>query len=292
MACVQAQTYPNLVHVVLDNASTDTTPSIIDSFHGKRVPLLTARNPETIPPRPNFNRVVGLQPKEAAYFCVLYADDLMLPHAIERMASIMEREANVDMVAAAQPDPKWGGWPPGDVFEGRRIAAAFLRGDLPAAFAHCLYRKRALEARADGFFDVAMNSADTDVALAVMLRGKIGYVHEPSVITRQHDESISARDLAEARLHYADLVVMLARHGRKALGPAEARAVARRLKRYYFRRMLRWGIVERNHERVRRHVERLSIADAAPTILDYADAVVDWPLRKLGVRPHWDKFGY
>src|ERR1700731_169502 len=31
MACVQAQTYPNLVHLVVDNASTDRSAEIIDS---------------------------------------------------------------------------------------------------------------------------------------------------------------------------------------------------------------------------------------------------------------------
>ena len=41
MACVQAQTYPNLVHIVLDNASTDATPEIINRYSGGRVPILT-----------------------------------------------------------------------------------------------------------------------------------------------------------------------------------------------------------------------------------------------------------
>jgi len=32
MQAVQAQDYPNLVHAVLDNASTDTTPEIIARY--------------------------------------------------------------------------------------------------------------------------------------------------------------------------------------------------------------------------------------------------------------------
>jgi glycosyltransferase involved in cell wall biosynthesis len=49
LECVQAQTYPNLVHVILDNASKDSTPEIIERFKGGRVPLLVSRNPETVP---------------------------------------------------------------------------------------------------------------------------------------------------------------------------------------------------------------------------------------------------
>ena len=44
MESVQAQTYPNLVHVILDNASTDRTAEIIESFRGRKVPLLVGRN--------------------------------------------------------------------------------------------------------------------------------------------------------------------------------------------------------------------------------------------------------
>ena len=63
LACVQRQTYPNLVHVVLDNASTDETPAIIRSFEGGRVPILTARNAEALPQLPNWNAALRMTPK-------------------------------------------------------------------------------------------------------------------------------------------------------------------------------------------------------------------------------------
>ena len=47
LASVQAQTYPRLIHVVLDNASTDATPELIEQAHGGRVPILARRNPKT-----------------------------------------------------------------------------------------------------------------------------------------------------------------------------------------------------------------------------------------------------
>lgn len=68
MECVQAQTYPNLVHVVLDNASTDETPQIIESFKGRRVPILTARNFDIIPQQANWEKAIRLTPSGAAYF--------------------------------------------------------------------------------------------------------------------------------------------------------------------------------------------------------------------------------
>jgi glycosyltransferase involved in cell wall biosynthesis len=292
MACVQAQTYPNVVHVVLDNASTDETPKIIESFQGGPVPILLARNPATVPAFENMNRVIRMQPAETRYFRMLCADDLMMPDALARMIAIMERDRDVDLVTAAEPDPKWQGWPPGDVFDGLTMAAAYLRDELPTSFAHSVFRRGVFERRAPDFFDPRINSRDVDVGLDAMCRSKVGYVHEPLVVTREHDASISARDMWETRIHYAEWLVLLSRYGPIALGEEETKRVARRFKRPYFRRMLRWRLLDRQGARVRQHLERLDLARARPTPLDYGDAVLDWVLTRSGLRPRWSNFRY
>ena len=66
MACVQAQTYPHLVHVILDNASTDATPEIIRSFENQRVPLIMARNDTTVPFAENWERSPSDEPATAS----------------------------------------------------------------------------------------------------------------------------------------------------------------------------------------------------------------------------------
>jgi hypothetical protein len=125
-----------------------------------------------------------------------------------------------------------------------------------------------------------------------MMGGKVGYVREPSVITREHPNSLSARAMSEDRIHYAEWLVLLARHGAAAMGAAEAARVTREVKRNYFRRMLRWRFVDRAIERVRKHEARLRLAGSVPTILDYADALIDWPMRKLGLRAGKSLFRY
>lgn len=40
MRCVQQQTYENLVHVIVDNCSSDNTSDIIDQFRGQSVRLV------------------------------------------------------------------------------------------------------------------------------------------------------------------------------------------------------------------------------------------------------------
>jgi len=66
MDCVQAQSYPNLVHVVLDNCSADATAEIIADFKGARVPVVSARNPELLPLNANWNAALQLVPAARA----------------------------------------------------------------------------------------------------------------------------------------------------------------------------------------------------------------------------------
>src|SRR5688572_574004 len=77
LACVQAQTYPNIIHVVLDNASTDDTAEVIAGAVGGRVPILTKRNAATLGQVDNWNAAVAMTPAEAKYVKILCADDLM-----------------------------------------------------------------------------------------------------------------------------------------------------------------------------------------------------------------------
>lgn len=68
---VQAQTYPNLIHVVSDNASTDETAEILARYHNARVPVVTSRSGVVLPQMANWNRAIDLAPKEARWIRLL-----------------------------------------------------------------------------------------------------------------------------------------------------------------------------------------------------------------------------
>ena len=55
MDSVQNQTWPNLVHVVLDNNSTDGTARIIENYRDAAIPVLAFRNDTTVPIKENWN---------------------------------------------------------------------------------------------------------------------------------------------------------------------------------------------------------------------------------------------
>ncbi len=296
MACVQAQTYANLVHVVLDNGSSDGTAEIIAHYaHGARVPVIAARNDTTIPPTPNWNKALSLMPAETEYFRVLPADDLISPDFVERMAAAFERDPDIGIVGARERQgsvlEKYE-WPPGEVFDGRELVAATFLGTALTGATHCMFRRRFYDQRAPDFYDATVTTGDdVDVMLAVMSQSKAGYVREPVAFTRIHAESISAQAHRRKRLDMAEWRVFLHRYGRAGLGERAAE-IERTFRRYYVRKLLRWGLVDRNMALFREHVRMLEGANAKLTWLDFADAIADWPLKNLGLRPLWSMFPY
>src|SRR5262249_12683512 len=95
---VQSQTYPNLVHIVIDNASTDATPEILARYQHTRVPIEIRSNPQTLAIAENWNLAVSLPPATAKYFRVLSADDLIAPAFVSRMVALAEKHPNVVVV--------------------------------------------------------------------------------------------------------------------------------------------------------------------------------------------------
>ena len=91
---VRAQSYRNWLHLVVDNASTDATREIAESFAAKdtRVKVLSFR--EFLPMFENFNRALAAVPSDARYLKQILADDTLHPDCL------------MTMVATAQNDPK------------------------------------------------------------------------------------------------------------------------------------------------------------------------------------------
>jgi GT2 family glycosyltransferase len=286
MACVQAQTYPNLVHVLVDNASTDDTPAIIERFKAGRVPVLSSRNPETIPMGKNWCAAAALVPAEAKYFAVLCADDLMAPQAITRMVEVAELDAGIELVGCVARRGEIvhpSSLPPTQrVFDGREIARQFLDKEadhLPHMYG--LFRRRS-EDFEGGFFDSAFLMLDTDACLRALARGKFGYVHEPLVWIRMHPEQLTAKLLATRNTVFEPLS-LIERWAKVVMGPAEAARCRQRHLRVIYRFLLYWRATGET-QLVERGLNWLAERGALPSLEDYGRSIVEWPVREVGKR--------
>lgn len=281
MACVQALEYPRLVHVVLDNASTDATASIISRYSNGRVPLLVGRNENTIPIIANFNAALRLIPKEAKYFSVLCADDTMAPNAIMRKIEVAERDPDIGIVGCqCRATDLRGSTLPKDqeIFDGKDVARGMLlsKNDVLQG-TEVLVRRTKLDNRV-AFYDTAFfGASDTDANFRTCLEGKYGFVHEELATCRQH-ASNTHRIISQSCLNLADWHLIIDRYGPQVLNEREFQACRKAFLRYYLRRLLvmRW----RNGDKAgfAQHLDRLRTREAGVEWFDFADALADWLL--------------
>lgn len=288
---VQAQTYPNVVHVVLDNASTDATADIIASFRDRKVPIITARNASLLPMDENWNASLKLIPPDAEYFRMLCADDAMLPDHLTRTVALAESDADISVVCTQvrhnerEEDFQW----PADrnVFDGRTALQRYFTANGWIEARQALMRTAAL-GLAEPFFDLNTgHSSDVDAVLRLLTMGKFGFVHERLEMVREHPDTLSNSQMRPLHIHFNDWLITFLRYGRHAFGDVEYEKMLRRYRRFYFRRLIVWRYVHGNRRAFDTHMQLLEKIDSRPGPFDYLDAGVDLALKKIGLRPGW-----
>jgi glycosyltransferase involved in cell wall biosynthesis len=295
MDAVQAQTYPNLIHIVHDNASTDETPAIIARYAKARVPVLVARNERLLPLNENWNAAVARVPKEAKYFRILCADDLIAPTFTSRVAELMEANptiiiAGCDMNHFGTPSIESHWDDDRGVYSGQEALGRFFLGTGLIIAIQSLIRRDALDLRKT-FFETTLLHSDTEMCLDLLRHGDWGFVHETLATTRDQCDSVTRTVSIPARLATVDYLVMMERYATHGLGEKQGRALTRKYRRYYLRQLLRWRF--RAPHIYDRHVAVLSAAGTGgPFFWQFADAVADWPFCRLGLRSVWQGYPF
>jgi len=289
MASVQAQTYANIVHLVLENASTDSTPRIIAQFEGGKIPLLVARNETLLPMIANWNRASELIPEQAAYFIYLCADDTLQPDAIARMVAAAQSDPAVMAVTAAVKANDQivdFGWPRDQaVFDGRDVLR-YVFTQLPPLDARIALFRRTVLDLARPFFDPTLQASEDMEALMRAIAGaKMGFVHEPIAMVREHAGNASNQTTRPLKLQFLDHVLVLRRYADLVFGARDGADMRQDFRRYHLRRLLTWRWLQGNRKAYDLHVRWLAANDRAPNLPDYLDAFFDLAVKKCGLRP-------
>jgi glycosyltransferase involved in cell wall biosynthesis len=283
LACVQAQTYPNLVHVVLDNASTDNTPRVIAKTRGGRVSILTRRNASALRQVENWNAAVAMTPPEARYIKLLPADDLIRADCIEKLVAVAESDPQITVVTAvdvfADQCKPHGLDPRKTVYEGRQIARRLMCGDLLWMPVQHVFFRATPERIKTPFPSDIERGFDGDFFYRLLIEGRMGFVNTPLFYTRVHPATVTAGLVSEGSMLSSDFH-RFDRFGEALLVPAKLRAQ----RRAYVRKVLRHVLV--NRAMARPHTAAALLQDLAklgvrPTSLDYLAAVATWPSHKL-----------
>ena len=291
MNSVQAQTYSNLIHLVINNASTDETASILADYENAAVKVVVVHHEDLLPQIPNWNSAFEYLPEGTNWIRWLCADDTMLPACIEKSVACGEQSKKIGFVNAIRDingeidAPLWD--KDETLIEGKEALARFFMNRGKICAPHMMVRREVLDPERPFFDDKGAYGFDTDAVLGILENWDFGRVHEHLYHTRQHDDTVTAKESAPRKLHLADWRVFMARHAEAAFGVEHGRAMNRRYRRHYIRLLskLRWRSGSAQAWPV--HKKILERTGLVPSVFDYLDAFFDGVLIKLGLREKW-----
>jgi len=282
MQSVQKQTYGNIVHVVLDNCSTDGTPAIIEQFRNQRVRLIAARNDELVPIWENWNRALRMVPAEATYAKILCGDDLIRSDCISRFVAVAESDQGIEVVLSHDiffEEKVHRANLPSDrtVFDGFAIMRAAMNDSINWLPYHHLFIRLHNDDRCAPIFEARPIFFDAAAVFSRLRRGKLAYLHEPLVYTRWHNDSETSKYLrsggAVPLLNRFDIFTT---YGRDCWDEATYSKELERVRARFARFVLRQRLTGRHA--VARDLEKGLRERGAPlSLFDYVKGVLAWP---------------
>lgn len=290
---VQAQTWRNLEHIVIENASTDTTPQILAEYADARVPVRVIKNETLLPQTANWNKAIASIPEDADWFRVICADDTMAPDYMERCIGAGQQDDTIGIVTCQVHTGNGihhSAWSPADtVLDGEDALRRFLthRGSVLAP--HLLYR-RSVITEGQPFFDDTVSAFDTDAVLRTLCSWKLGIVHAPLANRRVHEDSVTMREISPKQLQLFNWYHFMHRYGPRVLSRAQNNKLRRQFRRHYLWRLLRASVLNRSSAVWKDHSHRLKALGEAPTLKDAFDVALDRILIATRLREGWNKY--
>jgi glycosyltransferase involved in cell wall biosynthesis len=189
VASCLAQTYEDFELIVVDDASTDRTPTIIAELAAADGRIRTVRNEPNRKLPASLN--VGFGRARGDYLTWTSDDNLYRPHALAAMVAALEAEAAVDMVytdvtlidEAGNPIGSLEAGPPED-FGRRNVVGA------------CFLYRRAVSETLGGYAEDLFLAEDYEYWLRASCRFRLQPLHQDLYLYRVHADSLTGQQRA------------------------------------------------------------------------------------------------
>jgi glycosyltransferase involved in cell wall biosynthesis len=176
------QTYANYEYIIVDNASTDDTPLIIEKYRKKFPRIKIYRNEKTLHMEDNLNLSAQYCSDNAKWIKYAFANDYLFPDCVEKMVAIGELDDQIGIVSAYRlagaTVTNWGLPMDKCVFDGAYILKQQILRKIHVASSSpntLLYNKKVFF-ELNGFNNTYEHS-DTELALRLLDRYKMGFAH-------------------------------------------------------------------------------------------------------------------
>jgi glycosyltransferase involved in cell wall biosynthesis len=280
MRCVQQQTYDNLIHVIVDNCSTDDTAEIINRFRGQRVELMTTRNNNLVPLRENWTKALCAVPAETSFVKILCADDLMRRDCIARFVTAAESDGEIEVVLCddifANKVHRANLPPDQTVFDGTKIAGKMLDESINWLPYHHQFIRFHGGAQSAKFFNDAPVHFDFAAVVRSSLGGKLAYLHYPLVYTRWHSNSLTSQQLGANQLKtLVERFDILCAFGSRCWDEATFLRKKDSIRARMMRLAIKWAMLGR-WDAAQELLRDLKERGAAPGALDWSRSITEW----------------
>jgi glycosyltransferase involved in cell wall biosynthesis len=275
---VLAQSHGDLEHVILDNASTDETRDIAESYARLDRRIRIFANERTVPVIENWNRAFAHIGTDSRYCQTLHADDLLYPECLARMVGLAERHEGVGVVGSLRrrgEDIQCRGLPESEeVFSGAHVGRLYLRQEVFAlAPTSGMVRSEIVRAHLP-FFPTRYLHADLAAYFAILDTTRFGFVHEILAFSRTHADSITSTLTERKQTLLRDWLMLLQEYGPRYFPPDELAALERRFLQRYYRILVRETLLGAGRDFRAYHLEGLRAAGRAPGAADIVRAMV------------------
>jgi glycosyltransferase involved in cell wall biosynthesis len=240
--CIESvvrQTFADWRYVVVDNASSDSTREIVESFASADERICYVRHDEFVDVIASYNRALSELGAESSYCKLLGADDWLFPECLERMVGLAEANSGVGIVGAYRLNdkvvdlvglPYWR-----DVVPGAEILhQSILGGPFVTGSPTSILLRAELVRRRRPFYDPTFRHADSEADLWAFTQSDFGMVHQ--VLTFARRPPAGETPLSNRLNTYApEAVRLVIRYGPHCLGPKAYRRRLRFVLRLYVR---------------------------------------------------------
>jgi glycosyltransferase involved in cell wall biosynthesis len=280
MRCVQQQTYDKLIHVIVDNCSSDETSAIIDRFRSQRVELVTSRNDSVLPLQENWTKALCAVPAKATYVKILCADDLMRSDCIARFVEVAESDEKIEVVLCddvfADMVHRANLPPDQTVFDGIKIVGKMLDESINWLPYHHLFVRYHGGIHSAEFFNGAPVHFDFAAVVRSSLCRKLAYLHEPLVYTRWHANSLTSQQLGANQLKpLLERFDLLCAFGAQCWDEPTFRSKKEYMRAKLMRLAIKW-MVRGRRDAAQELLKDLKERQVAPSIADWGRSIIGW----------------
>lgn len=244
---VLAQTFTNFEYLLVDNRSTDDSPSIAARYAGKDRRIRVVTNATFLDQDGNFSAALQRISAESRYVKLVLADDGLLPRCLEEMVGVAEAHPSVGIVSSyyLKGETLMGsGWPFGrSMLPGGDVARLQLREGrfFFGSPSTVMFRADVVRATTP-FYDSRVPHADTEACYRTLRTWDFGFV--PQVLSFLRVEPVSRMGSVRDFHPYAlDKLIVVRKFGRDFLDEVEYGELEGRTRGRYFR-MLAEALVD------------------------------------------------